>query len=210
MLPRGSSDLGRLSIERQAYLLTRLQGVGFEQIADHNLDSAEPYLILPKRVCPTLAQWMLDWSQLPPRIQLFELAAAIMQTVAQLHSLGYVHQQLTSKHVLVSPTSNGFDPKIVGLSRCVPVGERATEADEEANEEACTSMDIRMAMPLLADLLGPSFVATPVASAMNAPNPADRPSARQVADLFLDLVTQAQGQPATFAGSNTADNRRAA
>ena len=91
----------RASFEHEALQLARLQRSGLPRVLHLAQGGERPYVVFSRPKGRVLHEWLLAR---PSDQAIYEVASALCHALFQLHSLGYVHAELSPSHVFVSDT----------------------------------------------------------------------------------------------------------
>ncbi|MEZ6138769.1 MAG: hypothetical protein R3C53_28110 [Pirellulaceae bacterium] len=169
----------------------------FPPLIAHDLDAQQPLLIFSRLNAQTMGDWLAAQTLSPAKPLLVWLARQLLESLSGLHRLGYVHGNVRPEHLLIDDLER---VKLIGLGKCTEVGmvmrlARARtryDAPEVATGgfECSSAQDVYAAAVVVAELVGECFTRSPVAQAMLACDPADRPVATEVVQLLCSLENE--------------------
>lgn len=162
-----------------------------ETLTASSLESSNPVLIFRLLCGLPINQWLAGQPHILTRQMWVSIARELLQQLVKLHSLGYVHANLRPEHVWIDSLQR---PHLLGLGRCKLVGEAVNEgfrrqpfdAPEWSHPEveASSALDIYSLAVILDAMVEGVFAQTPVGKCMLAKLPCDRPTARELLELF--------------------------
>jgi len=87
------------TFDHEVLLLARLQLSGMARVLHLSQASERPYVVFSRPKGRVLDEWLRTQ---PNEQAIYEIASALCNALQQLHSLGYVHAELSPNHVFVS------------------------------------------------------------------------------------------------------------
>ncbi len=158
------------------------------------LDCALPMLVYRRSEGMTLHEWLNLDAAPQPMLRRLQVASAIVETLQQVHRLGYIHGGMSTEHVMVQPDDS---ITLVGWGSCEVVGadlpalnqhvhsmHKQTAPERARPTQASSSEDIFSLAYVLGELLGQPFMASPIAQSLLSEDPGERPTTGEIAELL--------------------------
>lgn len=167
--------------ERRLEVLRNVDSPAFPRIVAFHLSQPEPFFVTIRHDATSLTDWLQTLAQVPSQRMLRQLAIGVLEGLASLHMLGFVHGKITTRNVLVRADGSA---QIAGLDQLLLVGEESKLCVADRTPEACTSQDIFDAGIVLGELMGSTFANSKLARAMLSSTPENRPTASDLVTLL--------------------------
>lgn len=179
-------------------------------VLDAAPEAAEPFLVMPRLAGRSLAE-LADQRAATPLPVVLWLVRQVCQAAAALHAGGFIHGDITPANVMVSPRGH---VTLIDLGFAAPIGQRGdgvfrgsldyAAPESSAGAAPAAAADVFSLGRLLWHLLawtapgddqppGIDAVADLIAATV-ATEPADRPTAEQLASRLMRLEIETLGQ----------------
>ncbi|HBE66864.1 MAG TPA: hypothetical protein DDW52_01815 [Planctomycetaceae bacterium] len=170
---------------RSATLSLQINAAEIPSPIGGRLESGSPILVYERLSAIRLDEWLTLDAAPQPIFRRVAVATQLIAAVGKIHQAGYVHNALTSEHILLLPDDS---LRLVGWGSCEVVGEVAASEEglaarrpgeakmssggfvRQNRHEACTSRDIESLAYVLAQLLGNAFLESRLAEGLLCDN----------------------------------------
>lgn len=174
------------------------------------LDAQLPILVFERVSALTLQEWLSMEVAPQPMFRRLEIAAAIVDALQCIHHIGYMHGQISAQHILVMPNDK---VQIIGWGACEVVGANLPALpavlrsvhmaeynphiapERQRPSHASSAEDIFALAFVLGELLGQSFLSSPLARNLLCEDPQDRPTTPELAALLKHFRTAVGNTP---------------
>ncbi|GAB5405277.1 MAG: hypothetical protein Aurels2KO_35080 [Aureliella sp.] len=169
------------------------------------LDCGLPILVFQRREGMTLNEWLNLDTAPQPMFRRLDVASKIVAALQHVHRMGYIHGSVSADHVLVKPDDS---IALVGWGSCEIVGAKLPPLNQHVHSlrqpsapersgttQASSSEDIFALAYVLGELLGQSFMASPIARSLLSADPFQRPTTGEIAKLLNHFQSAISNTP---------------